>query len=135
MVLGHVALYGSLRRAVFSPAAPSLDGLARHVGDCTLWGRLVDHGPYPGFFLTGPDDGGPVVADLAEILHPGFFAVFDALEGFEEDDPDGSLYLRQRTVLVAPRMEVWVYVSNHRPDDPEIVHGDWARHVGGRAPW
>lgn len=128
----HVAFYGTLRQAVYNPAAPALGGLAEFVAPCSLWGRLLDHGPYPGFVPTGASSGGAVTADLVRILDPRFFEVFDAWEDFDVGSPEGSLYLRQRLRLARPAIDAWVYVTNHRKDDPAIAHGDWARHVRAR---
>ncbi len=126
--LRFAAFYGSLRQAVYNAAAPPLDGLGRFVGDCTLRGRLVDHGPYPGFF---PDPaGGTVRADLVEILDPAaFFAAFDAWEDYFPEAPERSLYLRRVLAVEGPRPAAWVYVSNLSAADPWVPHGDWARHL------
>jgi gamma-glutamylcyclotransferase (GGCT)/AIG2-like uncharacterized protein YtfP len=128
VTLRYAAFYGSLRQAIYDPAAPRIAGRARFVGPCTLWGRLVDHDPYPGFFPAR--DGGPVAADLLEILDPdAFFAAFDAWEYYDPAAPERSDYLRRPLALHAPGGQAWVYVSNQSPDDPAVPHGDWRRYV------
>lgn len=128
---GFAAFYGTLRQAIYNPAAPSLAGLGRFVGPCRLAGRLVDHGPYPGFF---PDPAGASVrADLVQILDPaGFFEVFDAWEDYFPSAPERSLYLRQVLPVTGATASAWVYVSNQSQNDPVVPEGDWARFLAAR---
>ena len=129
MKIYRAAFYGSLRQTIYDPEAPPLDGLGRYLGPCTLRGRLVDHGQYPGFFADA--EGGEVLADLIDILDPtGFFTIFDAWEDYIPGAPERSNYLRRILPLVSPEGAAWVYVSNQSPDDPEVAGGDWARHLG-----
>lgn len=131
MKLRRAAFYGSLRQAVYNPGAPPLDGLGRFLGPCTLTGRLVDHGPYPGFFEDPL--GGPVVADLVDIIDPtGFFTVFDGWEDYVPGAPERSLYLRRALPLAEGSGRAWVYVSNQSRADPHVAHGDWARYLAER---
>jgi len=123
----HAAFYGSLRRAIYDPAAPPLGALARFLGPCTLRGRLVDHAPYPGFF---PDpDGGAAAADLLEIRDARFFEVFDDWEDYHPGAPERSMYIRRVVPLADPPGEAWVYISNQSPRDQPVPHGDWCRYV------
>lgn len=137
-----LVVYGSLMRGI-----PSADGAAgdlldrlgvgaglRRIGTCRVPGVLYDLGPYPALRAARRDDE-VVCGELHAVLDPGIFAVLDAFEGFDPEDPSGSDYLRERIWLLEPRgVSAWIYVYNRQPDaDRRIASGDWRLHLAKRA--
>ncbi|MCG5536062.1 gamma-glutamylcyclotransferase family protein [Ectothiorhodospira mobilis] len=113
-----------------------LQGLRHHgvlagaqcLGHAHLRGRLFDLGPYPAL-RPGPDRvrGEVYRVDAATLAH------LDRLEGYDPQDPPGSLYRRvtRRAWRVdgEPR-EVLVYLYNARVDPRcHIPHGDYRQHL------
>jgi gamma-glutamylcyclotransferase (GGCT)/AIG2-like uncharacterized protein YtfP len=93
-----------------------------------MTGRLYDLGPYPGAVL----DGGPggVVGEVLELPENGaVLRELDRYEGFDESDPERSLFVRRRvSVCLEDRREVscWVYVYQRRLKNAvAIPHGDY----------
>lgn len=131
-----IAVYGSLMSGLAPPEAPPLSGLLSFLAPCRLPGVLRDHGRYPGLFPDEPPPPGGaagVRAELHRMSDPGrALPLLDDWEDFFPDDPEGSLYLRRRLALAAPRVEAWVYVSNGSRGDPVVPGGCWRSHVAAR---
>lgn len=118
-----IALYGTLRRDATDLEAPRREGLVEFLRPCTLYGKLLDLGDYPGFV---PGNEGPVSADLFRIVHPDALPVFDDWEDYDPDNIAGSLYRRETFHLTEPDVRAWVYLWNGSPDDgPLVPGGDW----------
>jgi gamma-glutamylcyclotransferase (GGCT)/AIG2-like uncharacterized protein YtfP len=123
----HLAVYGSLRAGHELPDTPAaLRPLLLDAGPCVIAGALFDLGSYPGL-VAGE---GRVAGELFELVDAArALALLDDYEGYRAADPEGSLYLRRRVVLLTPVMEAWVYVFNGTPDAAaRIASGDWALH-------
>lgn len=106
------------------------DGALAPLGPCTLSGRLIDLGDWPGL-IDGP---GEVAAELYAIVDAEILARLDAFEDYEPADPEGSLYLRERVALVAPAGEAFAYrYVGPRAGRAVIAGGDWRAWRGKRA--
>ncbi|HPQ09710.1 MAG TPA: gamma-glutamylcyclotransferase [Bacillota bacterium] len=90
-------------------------------------GELRDIGSFPGAVVKAPDFGKffkaePVTVDDAQLRR------LDSYEGYREDRPDHSLYLR------VPYLDGWIYVFNQDMSDrPEVPEGDWLAYRGQKA--
>ena len=98
----------------------------RYVGSAWTAGRLVALGEYPGLL----DGEGVVHGELYYFDDiDAALTMVDPIEGYNECDPDGSLYRRvERKVLVDPARSVtaFLYVYNRSVDSaPLVPDGDW----------
>jgi len=102
----------------------------RFLGPCRIEGELYDLGPYPAMKKSG----GEIVGELFEILDARALEVLDRFEGYEPERPEDSLYLRERTRLIAPHaVEAWVYVYRNALDPAlSVGSGDWRAHTMSR---
>lgn len=94
-------------------------------------GRLYSLGWFPGIKLTQDgDETSKVVCELREV-DDETLQEFDDYEGYYKDNPEGSLYIRQK-ITSEEGVEAWIYVYN-RPDFLEpadlIPSGDWSDRV------
>lgn len=86
-----------------------------------LKGKMYDLGWFPGVILGGPDD---IVAERIEVND---ISRIDRYEGYREDDPEGSLYIR------VPFKDGYIYEYNRGvEEEPVIESGDWLEHNNGR---
>lgn len=85
-------------------------------------GVLYDLGWYPGIRLLSPDDGKFVTCEVREVSDEGL-EEFDTYEGYDADNPEGSLYLR------VPFEDKHIYVYNQDfGSRPVVESGDWLQH-------
>lgn len=97
--------------------AGALAGLARPVANALCRGDLfaVHGGAFPAML----DGDGVVVGEMWEALDeslvPQILARLDSIEGYREDHPEASMYLRVERTLLAPQQLVWTYVWNTAP--------------------
>src|SRR5688572_32952814 len=77
-----------------------IDSKLRYIGRGSIQGALFDLGLYPAA-VPGPD--GHVWGEVYEMADSAtVLAALDDIEGYRHDDPDRSLYLRQKAeVLLA----------------------------------
>lgn len=115
--------YGTLLPG--EPAAIALRH-ARSLGPAT-WRRaeLFDLGKYP----AARDGDGDVHGELFE-LDPKALAEADGIEGFFPDDPESSLFRRERRPILLWEPEsvqdAWVHVYPHSLDErTRLPGGDW----------
>jgi gamma-glutamylcyclotransferase (GGCT)/AIG2-like uncharacterized protein YtfP len=84
-------------------------------------------------FPAMTDGDGVVTGQLwrahAPELMPQLFADLDAIEGYREDAPSQSMYLREQRPLITPDgQRAWTYVWNNSTAQlRKIEHGDWRR--------
>lgn len=114
-----------------------LAGMSRHkalagtrrVGPASVQGTMSDLGSYPGL-MKGT---GVVTGELHEVDGEALRRV-DEVEGFDPDDPHGSLYLRKeisaRRFSDGAPVQAGTYFYNQNASDAAIIaHGDYRRHV------
>lgn len=118
-------VYGTLRSG--QPNSPRLGG-ATLLGSGTVTGTLVNLGDYPGLV---PGDS-VVVGELYRLPTAALDRI-DALEGYDPDDPDSSLFVRQEKSVVmesGQSLVAWTYLWPHRGGE-SIASGDWLAHLAG----
>jgi len=112
-------IYGTLRSG--QPHAPRLGG-AEALGLATVVGELRNLGDYPGL----EDGTGIVHGELLRIPEAALSRI-DELEGYDPDDPEGSLFRREMREVRREDGTVaqsWTYVWTHGGGTP-IPSGDW----------
>lgn len=84
--------------------------------------NLLDLGAFPGVV---PGDG--VVRGEVHLYDT--LRVLDGIEGYREDDPKHSLYIREKVMVETPEgnLQAYVYVFNTNQDNSRrvISSGDW----------
>ena len=89
-------------------------------------GTMYDMGTYPAVKLTGPD--GPMFYHEYVLVDEDELRQFDVYEGYNPQNPEGSLYLR------VPFKDGFIYeynqpLSTHR----RVMSGDWLIHRSQKA--
>ena len=114
----QLAVYGTLRKGLHNHA---LLGDSRYVGKVLLQGELYDLGGVPALRKGRT----PVVAECYDIDDTTLQAV-DRLEGFDVNNPDGSLYTRERVVAQkldnGKPVETAVYFFNRASRSVKRIH-------------
>ena len=108
-----------------------MDSKLTYLGRGSIPGALFDLGLYPAA-VPAPD--GKVWGEVYEMAEPAtVLAVLDEIEGYRHDDPDRSLYLRQKADVAMPdggRAPAWVYFYNAPLGRaPRIASGDYLEHT------
>lgn len=86
-------------------------------------GFMYDLGWYPGVTLGNAGCNGYFHAEVINVTDKRL-AQLDHYEGYREDDPEGSLYLR------VPYEDGWIYTYNHSVESyPVVEGGDWLAHT------
>lgn len=102
-----IYVYGTLRPAVSSPE----QGIAK--------GWMYSLGGFPGVILpeNEEDDAPYFVYDVREVDD---LTAFDGYEGYLENDPENSLYIRK------PFKDGWIYEYNREVSEDRLIEsGDW----------
>lgn len=112
MTKHNVLVYGTLR-----------PGTARKV---TVPAKMFDLGAFPGVKLGE----GRVVCELVEV-DDDTLQDLDRYEGYYEEAPEHSLYVRRRFVDDEQGVDAWIYEYNEGPCDRSLVpSGDWLEYTG-----
>lgn len=119
-----VAVYGSL-----------LSGLGNHsvmkraegklVGEFTTPAEytMVSLGGFPGLHKQGST---AIKVEVYEVKESGLKGPLDSLEGYNEDDPSRSFYIREK--IQTPYGDAWIYFYNgtsHIDVNRIVESGDW----------
>ena len=85
-------------------------------------GVMYDLGWYPGVHLKEPEEGSFFIAETVEVDDAGL-ARLDQYEGYHEDAPGQSLYIR------LPYKDGWIYQYNSDcGPEKRIENGDWLKY-------
>jgi gamma-glutamylcyclotransferase (GGCT)/AIG2-like uncharacterized protein YtfP len=127
--VAHIAFYGLLLGGLRAEAVPGLPEGLRYERPCRIPGVIYDLGGFPG--LRAGE--GEVSGELYALERPAVLEHLDAFEGFDPADPERSLYVRRRLMLLEPPARAWVYLYNGDPGGRPVIHsGDWrAYRTGG----
>ncbi|MCI0487721.1 MAG: gamma-glutamylcyclotransferase [Blastocatellia bacterium] len=104
-------------------------------------GRLYDLGEYPGAILD-PSADTSIAGEVFELPDDQeTLASLDSYEGFDPDEPRGSLFARVKspvTLYGGGELQCWIYVYNRDPEDASLVadgnYAKWRGVEGDRAP-
>jgi gamma-glutamylcyclotransferase (GGCT)/AIG2-like uncharacterized protein YtfP len=99
-----------------------------------MQGQLYDLGPYP---AAVPASDGRVRGELYRVKDAeSVLAVLDDMEGYDQHNPDRSLYQRSRVAVTlpdGPPVEAWVYFYNAPLGQaPLIPSGDYHERFNDR---
>ena len=108
--------------------------MLRYAGRGSIEAALYDLGIYP---AAVPTAGSRVWGEVFETDAIGdVLSALDEIEGHRPDDPDGSLYVREKVPADLPdgrTVEAWVYFYNAPLGQaPLIPSGDYLEHVRAR---
>lgn len=121
-----VAVYGTLR---YGAAANGLMKGCKYLGKDKVSGRLYSLGAYPGLLPPIGEESPEqeVSVDVYAVPDENVLTSLDRYEGYYKDDPDHSLYNREKTVTLEGGMEVEVYIynSDRVKEHSRIKTGDW----------
>lgn len=125
-----IAVYGSLRRGQRANHYLDNDSF-NYVGTDYVKGTLFPVGWFPGIQLFGDT---PVVVDVYEILNPDALDHIHYYEGYDPENPEGSLFVPKITTLCNNNKEAMCYEYNGRfgAAGDIIEHGDWSRYLSER---
>ena len=124
-----VLVYGTLRPGNRAYSLFELDEQTQHLGTVRIPGSMYHLGGFPGVKLDGSQPG--VVCDVLEILNPDVMSLLDHYEGYNEDNPRASLYIR-REVDTPEFGPCLVYEFNNDVQQrPKMEDGDWNRRATG----
>jgi gamma-glutamylcyclotransferase (GGCT)/AIG2-like uncharacterized protein YtfP len=134
VVADLVFFYGTLMAGFDRRRRAGIDDKLKLVGRGAIRGALFDLGIYP---AAVPAPESIVWGEVYEMTEPEtVLAALDDIEGYRADDPDRSLYLRQRADVRLPdggESLAWVYFYNAPLGRaPRIPSGDYLEHVKAR---
>ena len=126
-----VFFYGTLMAGFDRRRRAEMDSKLTYLGRGSIPGALFDLGLYPAA-VPAPD--GQVWGEVYEMVEPAtVLAVLDEIEGYRHEDPDRSLYLRQKADVTMPdgsRAPAWVYFyTAPLGRAPRIASGDYLEHT------
>jgi gamma-glutamylcyclotransferase (GGCT)/AIG2-like uncharacterized protein YtfP len=129
-----VFFYGTLMAGFDRRRRAGIDDKLTYVGRGRIRAALFDVGLYP---AAVPAPEGEVWGEVYELTDPErVLAALDEIEGYSADDPDHSLYLRERTEVRMPDgqlAEASVYFYNAPLGKaPRIPSGDYLEYVRAR---
>jgi gamma-glutamylcyclotransferase (GGCT)/AIG2-like uncharacterized protein YtfP len=93
---------------------------------------MYDCGWYPGVRLGGKGCNSSFVVECIEVDADRLKRI-DGYEGYRENDPVTSLYLRKplAAVIDGETIQGWIYTYNHEFDSFKFVEsGDWLKYTG-----
>lgn len=111
----YLFVCGTLRPAIIRDELRWFVEKSKLIGRGAARGRLYDLGEYPGATLD-PNAETTIVGDLFELPDDDrFLAALDEYEGYSEDDPGASLFVRSRCWVRLDdgrETESWMYTYN-----------------------
>lgn len=128
----YLFVYGTLLQGFENAHFLASPHKARFWGYGTIPGRLYDLGPFPGYHLpasTPESQPERVKGEIYQILDPEVvFETLDLIEGYNQKQPEKSLFIRKRVTAYTDHgeCEVWVYVYNQPLLDSYLIKsGDY----------
>ena len=126
-----VFFYGTLMAGFDRRRRAGIDDKLTYRGRGSITASLFDLGIYPAA-IPAPE--GSVWGEVYEMMEPEtVLRALDDIEGYRPDDPDKSLYSRDRANVRMPdggSAQAWVYFYNAPLGRaPRIPSGDYLEHV------
>jgi gamma-glutamylcyclotransferase (GGCT)/AIG2-like uncharacterized protein YtfP len=122
----YLFTYGTLQPGLAPAEIAAVVEQLTVVGEGFVHGRLYDLGEYAGAVLDS-DSGDRVFGTLYQLPdEPSILRMLDVFEGFDEQVPDQSDYLRARcevTLRSGTVVDAWVYVCPCTPAPERLVPG------------
>lgn len=110
-----VFVYGILKRGLAN------DSRAKLVGEAVMEGyALYDVGAFP----AAVPDPQYIVRGLVYEIEDDLLINLDRIEGYREEDEEGSFYIRR--VVSTDHGDAWMYIYNQRYDHLQLIeNGEW----------
>jgi gamma-glutamylcyclotransferase (GGCT)/AIG2-like uncharacterized protein YtfP len=129
-----VFFYGTLMAGFDRRRRAGIDSKLTYRGRGSIMASLFDLGLYP---AAVPAPEGNVWGEVYEMEDAAaVLAALDDIEGYRPDDPDRSLYTRNRAGVTMPDgsgEQAWVYFYNAPLGQaPRIASGDYLEHTKAR---
>ena len=126
-----VFFYGTLMAGFDRRRRAGIDSKLTYRGRGSIRAALFDLGIYP---AAVPAPEGNVWGEVYEMADaPTVLTALDDIEGYRPDDPDRSLYARNRASVTMPDgtgAQAWVYFYNAPLGRaPRIASGDYLEHT------
>jgi gamma-glutamylcyclotransferase (GGCT)/AIG2-like uncharacterized protein YtfP len=118
-----LAAYGTLRRRSIFHKLPVAAARLQFFSRGLVGGRLFWQRTYPALI----QDRGTVQVELFRIVDPSVLDDVDRYEGFDPNNLRASLFVRNQTLLLNPRVRAWIYFLNR-----QMLRGD-SDYGAGRA--
>jgi gamma-glutamylcyclotransferase (GGCT)/AIG2-like uncharacterized protein YtfP len=130
-VAEFVFFYGTLMAGFDRRRRAGIDSKLTYIGRGAINAALFDLGLYP---AAVPAPEGIVWGEVYAMAEPeAVLAALDDIEGYRQDDPDKSLYTRERAdvrLTDGSHHSAWVYFYNAPLGQaPAIPSGDYLEHV------
>ena len=113
----YLFVYGTLLPGKEPPTVASVVKRLRPIGEAYVRGRLYDFGEYPGAIVDSRA-ATRIKGFLYEVpKDPTILRRLDRYEGFDPNDPSGSLFVRRRRQVMrdGKKLRSWVYEYNRSP--------------------
>lgn len=130
-------VYGTLLRGFENAAFLSSSDKAAFLCEGVITGALYDVGPFPA--VLPPQPNGHVYkikGELYQINDPlVLFETLDLVEGYNHRYPQGSLFVREKTMAetVHGPKEVWAYFYNQPLENAVLIEsGDYREYLASR---
>lgn len=103
----------------------------------TILGRMFDCGWFPGVIMSNQSKHNnldfsqeyPIHGEIIENISAQDLVKYDLYEGFCYENPEQSLYIRQRVQIQTKKqqeIDCWIYLFNKDLiHTPEVTTGDW----------
>lgn len=130
----RVFFYGTLMAGFDRRHRAGIDDRLTYLGRAWATGQLYDLGLYP---AAVPAAEGQIWGEVYETSDPDpVLEALDEIEGYDQTDPDRSLYQRQEVVVTFPGGEVssaWIYFYNAPLGHASLIpSGDYHDHFKQR---
>ena len=128
----YLFVYGTLRKGYNSPVKEQVSSGLLWIGQAKVKALLYDMGTFPGAVKSSGMD--EVLGDVYQVTDPaGVFKVLDHYEGYFENDPERSEYIRVKTKVQmssGKSLNVWIYWCNlDLEGKPVIKNKDYLRYL------
>lgn len=133
----YVFVYGTLKRGFGNHGVIREGTHTVLIGKWSIPGRMISCGFFPGLLPPESDDD-VVIGELYKIKDASVWRNLDGLEGYREDDPENSMYIRKQVQpcdpgILDPEDVVYTYYWNRDVGNrPMIESGEW---TGGALRW
>ncbi len=125
-----LATYGTLMRDFPAHGMMEEGRRTKFLGQFKVKGSIYDLGAFPGFKET---ETGEVAVEVYEVISEGkeLVEALDYFEGYSQNRPEGSFYLRKELNLIDDGRKVSMYVFNRAvSENQKVASGSWRQHVG-----
>jgi gamma-glutamylcyclotransferase (GGCT)/AIG2-like uncharacterized protein YtfP len=128
----YLFVYGTLRKGYDSPVRDQVSSGLYWIGQAKVKALLYDLGTFPGAVKTSGLN--EILGDVFEVTDPkSVFQVLDRYEGYLENDPEKSEYIRVKTDVQmnsGNKLSVWIYWCNlDLQGKPVIKNKDYLRYL------